>query len=74
MHSLLRRVGELKTRGHMFRVRGARINRNLRDSFFTEGGGCMKQTISEGIEAGTIIACKRHADRYINRKGLDGYR
>lgn len=49
-----------------FSVRGERFNGNLRGQLFGY--------LEEVVEAGTITTFKRHWDRYVDRKALEGYR
>ncbi|MBB6707133.1 reverse transcriptase family protein [Proteus mirabilis] len=72
--SLFPGVGESRTRGHRFRVRGERYKRDLRGNFFTQRVvRVWNELPEEVVEAGTIATFKRHLDGYMNRKGLEGY-
>lgn len=73
--SLLPRVGESRTGGHRFKLRGERINGKLRSSnLFTQRMVHMwNELLEEVVEAGTLTTFKRHLDRYLDRKGLEGY-
>eukprot|EP00061_Rhincodon_typus_P006832 g27877.t1 len=46
-YSLFLRDGELKTRGHRFKVKGDRFNRDLRGNFFTQSAVYMEWAATE---------------------------
>eukprot|EP00061_Rhincodon_typus_P016594 g44895.t1 len=58
--------GELKTRGHKFKVRGDRFKKDLRDNFFIQRVVCMWNGLPEKVvEASTIATFKQHLDRLL---------
>ena len=68
------RVEESITRGHRFKVRGARFKGDVRGKFFyTEGGGCWNSLPREVMEADTLVTFKGRLDKYMNRMGIEGY-
>lgn len=55
-------------------MRGKKFNRNPRGNFFTWRAVLKWIKLPETIvEVGTIIAFKRHLDRYADREALGGY-
>lgn len=71
---LFARVGKSKTRGHTFRDRGERFNKKLRGNVFTQRVGHIWNKLPEEVfEAGTLITFKRHLDRCMHWKDLEGY-
>eukprot|EP00061_Rhincodon_typus_P015858 g43775.t1 len=69
--SLYHRMGEYKTGGHRFKVRGKRFRMDLMGDLFTER--LMHVRNEEVVEAGTIATFKRHLDGHMNRKRLGEY-
>ena len=76
---LFPRVEEGITRGHRFKVRGARFKgdslamRCMRQIFYTEGGGAWNPLPGELVEADTAVTFKGRFDKYMNRMGIEGY-
>jgi len=71
---LLPREGELKTRGHRFKVRAERFKKDLRDNFITQRVVRLWNELSEKVgEADSIATFKKHLDNYTDGKGLEGY-
>ena len=67
---LFPRVGDSRTRGHRFKLRGERINGNLRSNCFTQRVVRLWYRLPEVVvETDTIAIFKRHLDRYMDRKG-----
>jgi len=63
----------LKTRGHRFKVRGARFNRNLTGNLFMQRVVRTCNELPEKmVEAGSKATFKKHLDKYIDGKGLEG--
>ena len=62
---LFPKVGESKTRGHRFKVRGKRYKSVQRGNFFTQRVVCVWNKLPEVVvEAGTILSFKKHLDSY----------
>ena len=54
-------------------MRGERFKRDLRGNFFTQRVVRVWDELPEEVvEAGTITTFKRHLDRYMDGKGLEG--
>ena len=71
---LFPRVGESITRGHRFKVQGARFKEDVRDKFFTQRVvGAWNLLPGEVMEADTIVSFKGCLDKYMNRMGIEGY-
>ena len=71
---LFPRVEESITRGHRFKVRGARFKGDVRGRFFTERVvGAWNTLLGEAVEADTVVTFKGHLDKYMNRMGIEGY-
>ena len=71
---LFPKVGESKTRGHRFKVRGERYKRVQRDNFFTQRVMSVWNKLAEVVvEAGTILSFKKRLDNYMGEMGIDGY-
>ena len=65
---------ELKTRGHRFKVRRERFKRDLSGNFFTQRVVRIWNELPEKVvEAGPKASFKKHLDKYIDGKGLEGY-
>eukprot|EP00061_Rhincodon_typus_P013522 g39934.t1 len=65
-------VGDFKTRGHNVEVRGERFKQDMRGSFFyTEN--VWNEIPEEVVDAGAVTMFKRHLDKYVNQKCLEGY-
>ena len=55
-------------------MRGERFERDLRGNLFTQRVVCIWNELpKEVVEVGTIPTFERHLDRYMDRKGLEGY-
>ena len=55
-------------------MRGERFKRDLRDNFFTQRVVRVWNELSEKmVEAGSIATFKKHLDKYMDGKGLEGY-
>ena len=68
------KVGESKTRGHRFKVRGERYKSVQRGSFFTQRVVSVWNKLPEVVvEAGTILSFKKHLDSYMVTMGVEGY-
>ena len=62
---LFPKVGESKTRGHRFKVRGERYKRVQRGNFFTQRVVSVWNKLPEvEVEVGTILSYKKHLDSY----------
>ena len=71
---LFPKVGESKTRGHRFKVRGERYKRVQRGNFFTQRVVSVWNKLPEAVvEAGTILSFKKHLDSYMGKMGIAGY-
>ena len=70
---LFPKVGESKTRGHRFKVRGERYKSVQRGSFFTQSVVSVWNKLPEVVvEAGTILSFKKHLDSYMGKMGIEG--
>ena len=68
------RVGKIPTRGHSFRIEGQRFRGNMRGNFFTQRVVAVWNGLPvEVVEAGSILLFKSKLDRYMDRRGLEGY-
>ena len=68
------KVGESKTRGHRFKVRGERYKRVQRGNFFTQRVVSVWNKLPEVVvEAGTILNFKKRLDSYMGKMGIEGY-
>ena len=68
------RVGEIQTRRHELRVRGQKFRGNMRGNFFTQRVVAVWNELPvEVVEAGSILLFKKKLDRYMDRKGMEGY-
>ena len=68
------KVGESKTRGHRFNVRGERYKRVQRGNFFTHRMVSVWNELPEVVvETGTILSFKKHSDSYMGKIGIEGY-
>ena len=71
---LFPRAEESITRGHRFKVRGARFKGDVRGKFFTQRVvGAWNLLSGEVVEAETIVTFKGRLDKYMNRMGIEGY-
>ena len=71
---LFPKVGESKTRGRRFKVRGERYKRVQRDNFFTQRMMSVWNKLPEAVEeASTILSFKKHLDSYMGKMGIEGY-
>ena len=71
---LFPKVGESKTRGHRFKVRGERYKSVQRGNFFTQMVVSVWNELPEAVvEAGTILSFKKHLDSYMGKMGIEGY-
>ena len=71
---LFPRVEESITRGHRFKVRGARFKGDVRGRFLTQRVvGAWNSLPGEVVEADTIVTFKGRLDKYINRMGKEEY-
>ena len=67
-------VEESITRGHRFKVRGARFKGDVRGRFFTQGVvGAWNSLLGEVVEADTIVTFRGRLDKYMNNMGIEGY-
>ena len=66
------KVGESKTRGHRFKVRGERYKRVQRGIFFSQDGECLEQA-ARGSSRGGYNVFKKHLDSYMGTMGIEGY-
>ena len=68
------RVGEFQTRGHDLRVRGQKYKGNTRGYFFTQRVITVWNELPvEVVEASSVVSFKVKLDRYMDRKGVEGY-
>ena len=68
------KVGESKTIGHRFKVRGERYKSAQRGNFFTQRVTSVWNKLPEiVVEAGTILSFKKHLDSYMGTMGIGGY-
>ena len=66
-------LGESKTRGHRFKVRGERYKSVQRSNFFTQRVVSVWNKLAETIvEAGKILSFKKHLDSYLGKMGIEG--
>ena len=64
----------MKTRGHRFKMRGKRFKKAVKGNFFTQKVVRIWNLLPEKVvEAGTIATFKKHLDKYMDGKGLEGY-
>ena len=71
---LFPRVEESMTRGHRFKMQGARFKGDVRGKFFTQRVvGAWNSLPGEVVEADTIVSFKGRLDKYMNRMGIEGY-
>ena len=71
---LFPRVEESITRGHRFKVRGARFKGDVRGRFFTQRVvGASNSLPGEVVEADTVVTFKGRLDKYMNEMGIAGY-
>ena len=72
---LFPKVGESKTRGHRFKVRGERYKSVQRGNLVTQRMVSVWNKLPEiVVEAGTILFFKKHLDSYMGKMGIEGYR
>ena len=45
----------------------------MRQVFYSEGGGCLELTARKVVGADTVLTFKGHLDKYMNRRGMEGY-
>lgn len=73
-HSPLPKVGESRTRGHRFTVRGwggRRFNGKLKGNLSTSRMvGVLNELLEEVVEAASIAMFKKHLDMYMDRTSL----
>ena len=68
------KVGESKTRGHRFKVRGERHKKVQRGNFFTQRVVNVWNKLPEVIvEASTILSFKKHLDSYMGKISIERY-
>jgi len=68
------KVGESKTRGHRFKVRGERYRKVQRGTFVTQRVVSVGNELQEAVvEAGTILYFKKHLDSYMGKMSIEGY-
>ena len=68
------RVGEIQTRGHDLRVRGQKFKGNTRGYFFTQRViSVWNELPVDVVEASSVVSFKVKLDRYMDRKGVEGY-
>ncbi len=71
---LFPRVEESISRGHRFKLRGARFKGDVRCKFFTQRVvGAWNSLPVEVVEADVIETLKGRLDKYMNRMGIEGY-
>ena len=71
---LFPRVKESITRGHKFKVRGARFKGDVRGKFFTRRVvGAWNLLPGEVVEVDAIVTFKGCLGNYMNRMGREGY-
>ena len=71
---LFPKVGESKTRGHRFKVRGERYKSVQRGNYFTQRVVSVWNKLPEVVvEAGTILSFKKHLDSYMGTMRMEGY-
>ena len=71
---LFPKVGESKTRGHRFKVRGERYKSVQRGNCFTHRVGSVWNKLPEVVvEVDTILSFKKHLDSYMGKMGIEGY-
>ena len=71
---LFPRVEESITRGHRFKVQGARFKGDVRGKFFTQRVvGAWNSLPGEVVKANTIVTFKGRLDKYMNRMGIAGH-
>ena len=71
---LFPRVEESITRGHRFKVRGARFKEDVPGKFFTQRVvGAWNSLPGKVVEADTVVTFKGRLDKYMNRMGIEGY-
>ena len=70
---LFQMIGESKTRGHRFKVRGERYKRVQRGNFFTQRLVNVWNELPEiVVDAGTILSFKKHLNSYMGKIGIEG--
>ena len=68
------KVGESKTRGHRFKVRGERYKSVQRGNFFTQRMVSVWNKLPEVVvEAGTILSFKKCLGSYMGKMAMEGY-
>ena len=71
---LFPKMEESITRGHRFKVRGARFKGDVRGRCFTQRVvGAWNSLPGEVVEADMIVTFKGRLDKYMNRMGIEGY-
>ena len=68
---LFPRVEKSITRGHRFKVQGARFKGDVR--FTQRVVGAWNSLPEQAEEADTIVTFKGRLDKYMNRMGIEGY-
>ena len=70
---LFPKVGESKTRGHRFKVRGEGYKSVQRGNFFAQRVVSVWNKLPEVVvEAVTILSFKKHLDSYMGKMGIEG--
>ena len=71
---LFPKVGESKTRGHRFKVRGERYKRAQRGNLFTHRVVSVWNELPDVVvEPGTILSFRKCLDSYMGKMGIEGY-
>ena len=71
---LFPKVGESKTRGHRFKVRGERYKKVQRGNCFTQRVVSVWNKLPEVVvEGGTILSFKKCLDSYMGEMTIEGY-
>ena len=67
-------LGEFKTRGYRFKVRGESYKSVQRGNCFTQRVVSVWNKLPEVVvEVGLILSFKKHLDRYMGTMGIEGY-
>jgi len=68
------KVGESKTKGHRFKMRGERYKKVQSSNSFTQRVVSVWNELPEvGVEVGTILSAKKRFDSYKGTMGVEGY-
>ena len=70
---LFPKIGEFKSGGHRFKVRGEKHKRVQRGNFCTQTVVCVWNELPEIVEVVTILSFKKHLDSYMGKIGVEGY-